>query len=478
MTRYDLILRGGILVSPTPIADGAQTESGLQQIDIAIAEGRIAALAPELESAIAAEEIDAQGLHVFPGVLDAHLHFNEPGRAEWEGWATGSRALAASGVTACIEMPLNAHPPTLDAASFDAKVAAAEAASLVDFALWGGLVPGNRDTMDELAERGVVGFKAFLSASGIDDFLAADDLTLHEGMARAAQLGRIVAVHAENDAITSRLAQRAQAEGRTGARDFLASRPVIAELEAISRAILFAEETGCALHIVHVSTGRGVAFVAEARQRGVDVSCETCPHYLVLTEDDLERLGAVAKCAPPLRAPVEREALWAHLIAGTLPMVASDHSPAPTAMKEGDDFFRVWGGISGCQSLLALMLTEGYERRALPLATVAQVTAAFAAERFGLAPAKGRIAVGADADLALVDLDTHVVLRADDLHYRHRHSPYTGMRLCGSVVRTLVRGEMVYANGTFTEHAHGRLLRPARQVMAQAMPVHVAAEDK
>jgi allantoinase len=477
MKRFDLVLRGGMLVSPEQTTDGEAAKRGVQHTDVAILEGRVAALAPELEGASAVQEIDARGLFIFPGVLDAHVHFNEPGRTEWEGFASGSRALAAGGTTSYIEMPLNAHPPTLDAASFDTKVAAAEAASLVDFALWGGLVPGNRDAMDELAERGVVGFKAFLSSSGIDDFVAADDLTLYEGMARAAQLERVVAVHAENDAITGRLAQRAQASGRTGARDFLASRPVIAELEAIARAIFFAEETGCALHIVHVSTGRGVALVAGARQRGANVSCETCPHYLVLTEDDLERLGAVAKCAPPLRSAVEREALWGHLFAGTLPMVASDHSPAPVAMKQGDDFFRIWGGISGCQSLLALMLTEGYEWRDLPLATVAQVTAAFAADRFGLAPAKGRIAVGADADLALVDLDAHTLLRAEDLHYRHRQSPYVGMRLRGRVVRTLVRGETVYANGIFAAAARGRLLRPTQRAEALSAPVQLATED-
>src|SRR5579885_1790017 len=247
MSQYDLIIRGGMLVSAE-----AKTQS-----DLAISDGCVAACAPEIEGS-ATEEIDAHGLHIFPGVIDAHVHFNEPGRTEWEGFATGTRALAAGGATACIEMPLNAHPPTIDGPSFDLKVAAARASAVVDFALWGGIVPGNLAQLDELAARGVIGFKAFMSASGIDDFAASDDLTLYEGMARAAQLRRIVAVHAENDAITRELAARAQAEGRTGIRDYLASRPVVAELEAISRAILFAAETGCALHIVHVSTGRGV----------------------------------------------------------------------------------------------------------------------------------------------------------------------------------------------------------------------------
>ena len=448
-SHYDLIVRGGALVTP----------EGVARADLAVADGRIAALGPELEGS-SAETIDAAGLHVFPGVIDAHLHFNEPGRTEWEGFATGTRALAAGGATAFFDMPLNAHPPTLDAASFDLKCAAARASSLVDFGLWGGLVPGNVERMDELAERGVVGFKAFMANSGIEDFVMADDLTLYEGMARAATLGRIVAVHAENDTLTRELARRAAAAGRTGVRDFLASRPIIAELEAIQRAILFAEETGCALHIVHVSTGRGVALVAAARARGVDVSCETCPHYLVLTEDDVEALGAVAKCAPPIRSRTERDTLWRCLADGTLPLVASDHSPAPAEMKTSADFFRNWGGISGCQSLLPLLLSEGYATRSLPLETIAAVTSGYVARRFDI-PGKGRIAVGADADLALVDLTASAELRASDLQYRHQHSPYVGRTLRGRVMRTLARGRTVYHDGTFACEPAGRLLHPA-----------------
>lgn len=478
MSLYDLIIRNGALV----------TGAGVRRADLAVADGRVVAVAPELPGTADAA-IDAAGLHVFPGVIDAHVHFNEPGRADWEGFATGTRALAAGGGTTFFDMPLNAHPPTLDAASFDLKLAAARAASLVDFALWGGLTPENLDRLDELAERGVIGFKAFMSSSGIDDFVAADDLTLYQGMARAARLGRIVAVHAENDQITGGLARKAIAAGRTGARDYLRSRPVVAELEAIERAILFASETGCALHIVHVSTGRGVALVAEARARGVDVSCETCPHYLALTEDDLARLGAVAKCAPPLRPLAEQSALWQLLLDGALPMVASDHSPSPPAMKgldpagdkatrrQGDEaqltipetqhstlntqhYFDVWGGISGCQSTLELLLTEGYARRGLPLATIAAVTSEFVARRFGLAPDKGRLIVGADADLALVDLQAGYTLQAADLLYRHRHSPYVGRALRGRVVRTLLRGTTLFLDGKIVAEPCGRLLKP------------------
>src|SRR2546428_4077066 len=449
MSLYDLIIRNGMLVTP----------GGTSQADLAVADEHIVTIAPALEGT-SKKEIDAAGLHIFPGVIDAHVHFNEPGRSDWEGFATGTRALAAGGTTTFFDMPLNAHPPTIDAASFDLKLAAAQAASLVDFAFWGCLVTGNLEQLDELAERGVVGYKAFMSNSGIDDFPAVDDLTFYEGMARAARLGKIVAVHAENEQITSSLARRALAEGRTGIRDYLASRPVVAELEAIERAILFASETGCALHIVHVSSGRGIRLVTEARERGVDVSCETCPHYLVLTEEDVEELGAVAKCAPPLRSVTEQEVLWQEVFAGNVPMVTSDHSPAPASMKTDANFFKVWGGISGCQSVLQLLLTEGYDRRQLPLSMITAITAEHAARRFGLFSSKGRLAVGVDADLVLVDLQSRSVLQANDLFYRHRHSPYVGRTLRGRIVRTLVRGNTVFCEGKIVSEPIGQFLRP------------------
>lgn len=454
MSTYDLIVRGGVLV----------TSTGVQRADVAISDEHIVAVAPEI-NAVAKFVIDAHDLHIFPGVIDPHVHFNDPGRDSWEGIASGSRALAAGGTTTFFDMPLNAHPPTIDAASFVAKLAVAETTAFVDFGLWGGIVPGNLACLEELAECGVVGFKAFMSSSGIDDFLSVDDATLYQGMEQAARLGKIVAVHAENDAITTVLARQAQAQGRIGIRDYLASRPVVAELEAIGRAITFAEETGCSLHIVHVSSGRGVQLVANARARGVDVSCETCTHYLVLTEEDVVALGAVAKCSPPIRSRAEQQALWQHLFSGDLPMVTSDHSPAPQSLKGDANFFKVWGGISGCQSLLALLLTIGYHQRQLPLEMITAVSAEYAARRYQIFPRKGHLEVGADADLALVALSDSYTLNEQDLFYRHRQSPYAGRELQGRVVRTLLRGNTIFLGGKIVGSATGRLLRPqARSV--------------
>jgi allantoinase len=301
-----------------------------------------------------------------------------------------------------------------------------------------------------------------MSASGVAEFAAADDLTLLEGMERAARLGLPVAVHAESDAITSALAARAVAEGRTAMRDYLASRPVVAELEAIGRALLFAQETGCALHVVHVSSGRGVALVAEARARGVDVSCETCPHYLLLDADDAERIGAAAKCAPPLRPRAVVEELWRHLLAGDVDLVATDHSPSPAELKDtGGDAFAAWGGIPGAQTLLSSMYSEGVVARALPVERLALLTATWPAARFGLAPAKGALRVGADADLVLLDPGQDWTVRPDDLLDRHRLSPFTGMTLRGRVVRTVLRGQTISVGGRLVGEPIGRVVTRA-----------------
>jgi allantoinase len=445
-----LLIRDGLVVFETEVVPA----------NLGISDGKIVSINAREETA--RETIDAVGLHVFPGVIDAHVHFNEPGRTDWEGLETGSHAVAAGGGTLFFDMPLNAHPPTIDAESFRMKQAAAEQKSVTDFALWGGLVPQNLDKLGELAECGVIGFKAFMSNSGIDDFSSVNDTVLREGMKRAAQLKLPVAVHAECDNLTSRLAAEAIAENRTGIRDYLDSRPIKAELDAIQRAIDLAGETGCALHVVHVSSAAGVGLIATARKADIDVTCETCPHYLFLTEEDMERLGAVAKCAPPLRPLEEQDLLWREVLEENILTIGSDHSPSPPEMKQSASFFKVWGGISGAQHLLPLLLTKGRHQHRMSLSLLARQTSANIARRFNLPSAKGHIVPGADADLALVDVEEKFTVKAGDLLYRHKQSPYIGATLRGKVQRTFVRGQTVFRGGQIVSQIKGRLVRPAR----------------
>jgi allantoinase len=432
----DLIVRRGTVV----------TARDVNVADIAVTDGTITEVGPDL-NVTAREEIDASGLHVFPGGIDSHVHFNEPGRSEWETIADGSAALAAGGYTTFIDMPLNNLPVTVDAEAFDLKHEAARRSSLVDFAIWGGLVPRNVDHLDELVARGVIGFKAFMCPSGIDEFPAADERTLREGMKRIAQLGSILLVHAEDPAILDSSARIATGKS---AQDFRRSRPPEAEVQAIARAIAIARETGCTLHIVHVSTARGAEMIAEANGRGADVSGETCPHYLLYVGDDLERLGGVGKCAPPFRTEEDRYQLWRALAEGRLSMVVSDHSPSTLDLKQGDDFFRMWGGISGCQSTRHLLLAKNL----LGLQSIAALTATNVARRFGLTT-KGDVAPGFDADLWLVDLSREDVVRAEDLLYRNKFSAHEGQPIRGRTVRTLVRGQTAFPDG----RPGGRLIR-------------------
>jgi len=439
----DLVIRGGTVV----------LSGGSARADVAIEDGRIAEIGPELAGA--SHEFDAKGLFVLPGVIDVHVHFNEPGRAHWEGAATGSRALAAGGGTLFFDMPLNSTPCCVTAREVDRKRVALEAASITDFGVWGGLVPGAVSQMADMAGRGVVGFKAFMCDSGLPEFPRADDETLRDGMAEAAKLHLPVAVHAESHEVTQSLSLRMQARG---VRDFLESRPVVAETEAIGRALELARETGVSLHIVHVSTGRGVLLAAEARARGVDVSIETCPHYLWFTEADVERLGTIAKCAPPLRSAEHHEALWNALIAGHVDIVGSDHSPTEPSMKAGD-FVSAWGGIAGVQSTVPVLLDRGYHDRRLPLERIVDLVAANPARRFRIAR-KGTIGRGNDADLVLIDAASSFTLEEEHLQQRHKTSPYVGETFRGVVRATLRRGEMIFKDGHVTAQTCGRFVRP------------------
>lgn len=429
----DLVVRGGLVVTP----------AGTLVANVGIAAGRVATI--QQDELSGHEVIDARGLVVLPGAVDLHVHFNEPGRTHWEGWGPGSRSAAAGGVTTVVEMPLNSIPSTTSVDALNAKAAAAQGQSVVDFALWGGLVTNNLDELPGLARSGVIGFKAFMCESGTEEFTFVDDGMLHEGLARLADLGQFLAVHAESNWITQRLTEQLRGEGRRDRRAWGESRPPAAELEAIQRALFLAARTGCRLHIVHMSLPEGTEMIQAAKAAGQRVTVETCGHYLTLTDDDLVRLGPVAKCAPPLRGAETQEGLWRDVLSGRIDCITSDHSPCPTEDKtRGDeDIFDAWGGITGVQTLVPLMLTEGVHRRGMSLEQFAKLLCENPAKIAGLWPRKGAIQVGADADLLIVDMERQWTVDRAWLQSRHKHSPFIGRRMRGWIDRVLRRGETI-----------------------------------
>ncbi|MDR1603828.1 MAG: allantoinase AllB [Gracilibacteraceae bacterium] len=447
---YDLLIKNAEVV----------LDNGPVRLDIAVGDGKIACLRENITEP-AAETVDAAGLHVLPGVVDAHVHFDEPGRSEWETVADGSTAFAAGGGTVFIDMPLNSFPTTCDPEAFAAKLAVAAKDARTDFALWAGLTPYSLDKLEALAEAGAVGFKAFACFTGVGGIDRADDYTLYAGMKKLAALDLPLMVHAENAEITRGLTEEFTAAGRLRARDYFASRPIITETENVGRLIHFAGETGCRVFIAHVSTARAVTLVTEARARGVDIHCETIGHYLAFNEDDVERLGAAAKCSPPIRNRENQTRLWAKILSGEIAFISSDHSPCEPSLKEGP-FLQAWGGITACQSTLPLMLTFGCAERALGLPALTRLLAGNAGELFRL-PGKGRIAVGYDADFAFVDLGREFTLRAEDLLYKHQVSLYTGYAFRGAVRRTMLRGRTVFLDGKIVSAPQGRFVRPERR---------------
>lgn len=432
-------------------------DTGIVRGEVAVRDGRIHEIGVSV-SPDGTSEIDVHGAFVFPGFLDAHVHFNEPGREHWEGLATGSRSLAAGGGTTFLDMPLNSHPPVLDAEALQNKRRIAEKKSILDFALWGGLCPGHTDQIDGMAEAGAAGFKAFLCPSGIEEFPAANAATLREGMLRAKRWNLPVAVHAEDPQVLA----RHQPVGRT-MRDFLESRPKQAEVSAIHMACEIAGETGAALHVVHVSCAEGLTEITRARQNGVDVTAETCPHYLLFTAEDAVRLGARAKCAPPLREPADVEALWAALLEGQVDTIGSDHSPAPPEMKTGDDALAIWGGISGCQHAFPCFLSALRRRAPDQLIRAGAWLSGNPAARFGL-KTKGRLAPGFDADLTVVDFRKAAPIRREDLLCRHPLSLYEDHLTEAHVVHLLRRGEFLIRDGTAALH-------PTRGIFLQRDPI-------
>ena len=434
------------------------TPEGIRAAAIHVAGERIAAVRPFGEVPHGAEVVEAGDALVFPGLVDTHVHVNEPGRTDWEGFASATRAAAAGGVTALLDMPLNSRPPTTTAAALARKRAAAEGQCAIDVGFLGGVVPGNASELPALHAAGVFGFKCFLCSSGVDEFPPVSREDLHEALAILAALDATLMVHAELPAELARAAGGAAgADPRTYAT-WLASRPVGAEVEAVRLSIELARESGARVHVVHVSSPEAAALVAEARGAGVRVSAETCPHYLTFAAEEIPDGATGYKCAPPVRGAEAREGLWAALEGGAFDAVVSDHSPAAPPMRDaGGDFLRAWGGIASLQLRLPAVWTAARARGHGPERLVAWLCSG-PARLAGLEGRKGAIAPGFDADLVLWRPEEELVVAERGLRHRHAATPWLGRRLAGTVEATWLRGELAFSRGELEGPPRGRLL--------------------
>ncbi len=446
----DLYLRNGQIVTEETSFWGG----------ITVQDGKIAQLIYGNPDIMAPDIVDVQGKAIFPGLIDPHVHFSEPRPDAYEGFLTGTMAAAAGGITTVIEMPLNASPPTIDSENLRRKQAVVKQNAIIDVGLWGGLVENNLVDLPDLTDGGVLAFKAFMSDSA-SDFARADDDIIYAGLRFAAEHDLPVGVHCENEYITRYLKESLQANGRYDLAAWPESRPPFQEIEAIDRAIHLAQAAGGQLHIVHVSQGEGIRKTVQARREGVRVTNETCPQYLLLDEDDYLRIGATAKCAPVIRPREIVEDLWTCVLAGQVDVIASDHSPCLLSQKAGvaHDVWQIWGGISGVQTMLPGLLTEGVHKRGLSLSALVRMMSANPARIFGLYPSKGSLLPGADADFTVIDLDQVWTLTAEQLFYQNKHSAFVDYTFQGAVIQTFVRGRCVFREGQIeAEPGYGKLL--------------------
>lgn len=438
--KFDSIIKNGLVILP----------EGEEHVDVGIKDGKIAEIGKDLGNE--GNVIDATDLIVSPGMIDAHVHITEPGggyRDLWEGYDTGTRASAKGGVTSFMEMPLNQVPATVDSESFDKKVDAGNGKLSVDVYSYGGLVPFNLDGgIQELDDKGVVAYKAFVSTCGdrsIDgDFMNVDDYSLYEGMKQIAKTGKVLTIHAENAAITDKLGEIAYKNGEKSLAAYVDSRPVFTEVEPIQRIILFAKETGCRIHIAHLACAEGIDLVKQAQEEGVDITCETCTHYLYFHKEELDDIGPVVKCSPPIREKSRQPGMWERVMDGRVSMVVSDHSPCTPDLKDTDNAFEAWGGISGIQSNVDMFFDEAVQKRNMPLKTFADLIATNVAKRFDLKD-KGSIEVGKDADFVFIKPNSPHTLKVEDLEYRNKISPYLDREYGAQVAKTILRGEEIYS---------------------------------
>jgi len=450
MAVSDLIIRGRRVVLPEAVAPAS----------IHIEDGRITAVGAYDEVGPNCEVIEAdEESVVMPGLVDTHVHINEPGRTNWEGFRTATLAAAAGGVTTLIDMPLNSIPPTTTLAGFKSKLQAARGNCHVDLGFWGGVVPGNTSEFAALLDAGVVGFKCFLVPSGVDEFPHVTEKHLREAMPELARLGALLIVHAELPGPIEMAALPCSQQspdltvtnaGSTAYETFLASRPREAENQAIEMMIRLSREFDTRVHIVHLSSAEAVPMLRAAIASGVRITAETCPHYLYFAAEKIPEGATEFKCCPPIRERENREALWEALVHGILDVVVSDHSPCPSDMKlsESGDFLAAWGGISSLQLRLPVVWTEAYERGS-SLVDISRWLCWAPARLVGLNTRKGAIAPGCDADIVIWNPKEEFKVEPDMLRHRHKLTPYQGETLRGVVQKTFLRGEKIYDEGKF-----------------------------
>jgi dihydroorotase len=447
----ELIVHNGTLV----------TSRSTYPADIAIDDGRFVEVAApgELQSRPADQEYDASGQYVLPGVIDDHVHFREPGLEYKEDWHSGSRAAVMGGVTTVLEMP-NTQPNTSTADYVRQKRQLAEDKAYCDFGLYGLLAQDNLEHLVPMAEVGVVGYKCYLGET-TGHIAAPDDGVLLEAMRTIASTGLRVGFHAENNAIMQYHIRQLKAAGR---RDPLAhpdSRPVVAELEAIQRVGLFSQTTATPIHIFHLSSRQGLAMVDEWRLKGVDVTCETGPHYCFLTSEFMHTLGSLLRMNPPVREPGHADALLRGLVDGRINAIATDHSPHTVQEKLNDDIWQATSGFAGVETSVRLFLTYAVNAGRMSLSQYVRVASEGPARAWGLYPRKGAIQVGSDADLTIVDLQRSGMIEAARMHGKNNHNPFEGRRTTGEPVATIVRGQIVMRDGELVGTPRGRMVQRA-----------------
>jgi allantoinase len=436
------------------------TGDGERAAAVHVSNGTIAAITPPDATPAGIPVVDVGSQCVLPGIVDTHVHINDPGRSDWEGFTTATRAAAAGGVTTLLDMPLNSIPPTTTLEGLEAKLRALEERVHVDVALAGGLVRTNPDGLTALSSEGVLAFKCFLAESGVDEFSHVDEPELRAGMRALARIDAPLLVHAELPAPLAEGEKAAKGLDPRRYATYLASRPRRAEDAAIELVLRLARETGARAHIVHLSSADALPMIARARDEGVRITVETCPHYLTFAAEEIADGATELKCAPPIREAENRERLWDALRQGIIDQIVTDHSPSTAELKcsGSGDFMRAWGGIASLQLGLSVVWTAA-RARGISLADVVARMSAAPAKLAGLASRKGAIAVGHDADLVVFDPDAENVVDVATLEHKNKIGPYHGRRLRGATLRTFLRGETVYERGKPFAPARGRWLR-------------------